>query len=116
LAGGFHQRAVHVDGGQVEEGVGLPLPDALANLVEDRLQRVNGRRREAAAEVASGGWIGDTAGAEGVEKIGVVATQFDVFEVAAAAKGIVSDVEDMIGLGFYTFLGFSRAAGGASCG
>src|SRR5262249_19828493 len=83
--------------GQVEEGVRLPLPDTLADLVENILQRLNVRRREAAAEVARSRRIGNAAGADGIEKVGVVATHFDILEVAAVAQRVVSDVEHVIG-------------------
>ncbi len=59
LAGGGYQRAVHVDGGQGEEVIGLLPPDAPADVVEDVLQGVDVGRREAAAEVAGRGRVGD---------------------------------------------------------
>ena len=37
-------------------------------------------------------------GAEGVEEDGVVASQFDVLQAIAVAQGVVSDVENVIGL------------------
>ena len=55
-------------------------------------------RREAAAEVAGGGGVGDAAGAQGVEEDLVVAAQFDVLEAGAVAQGVVGDVEDVVGL------------------
>ena len=54
--------------------------------------------REAAAEVARGGRIGDAAGAQGIEEDFVVAAQFDVLQAGAVAQGVVGEVEDVIGL------------------
>ena len=56
------------------------------------------RRREAAAEVARGRRIGNAAGPDGIKEVDVVATHFDIFEVAAVAQRVVSDVENVIGL------------------
>ena len=98
LAAGFHQGAVHVDDGYVEEGGGLLLPDALANLVESRLQGVDVGLGEAAAEVTGSGRVGDTAGAKGIQEIDVVAAQLHVLEVAALAENVVGEVEYVIGL------------------
>jgi hypothetical protein len=36
--------------------------------------------------------------ADGIEEVDVVATHFDIFEVAAVAQRVVSDVENVIGL------------------
>src|SRR5437660_12143691 len=85
LAGRFHQSPVHINRGQLEERVGLLLPDALADLVEDSLQRGDVRLGEAAAEVAGRSRVRDAAGAQSIEKIHIVAPQFDVFETAALA-------------------------------
>ena len=54
--------------------------------------------REAAAEVAGRGGIGNAARAEGIEVILVVATQFDVLQAGAVAQGVVGDVENVIGI------------------
>jgi hypothetical protein len=97
LAGGGDRRAAHVDGGQVEEGVGLPLPGALADLVEDILQGVEARRGEAAAEIAGRRGVRDAAGAQGIKEGLVVAAQLDVVEAAALTRGVVGDVEGVVG-------------------
>jgi hypothetical protein len=98
LAGGSYQRAVHVDRGQREEVVGLLPPDAPADVVEDVLQGVDVGRREAAAEVAGRGRVGDAAGAQGVEKHFVVAAELDVLQTGALTQGVVGDIEHMIRL------------------
>ncbi len=54
--------------------------------------------REAAAEVAGGGGVGDAARAEGIEEGVVVAAEFDVLEAGAVAQRVVGDVEDVVGL------------------
>ncbi len=98
LAAGCHQRAVQVDRGQVEEGVGLLSPEALPHGVEDVLQGVDVGRREAAAEVAGRGRVGDTAGAQRVEEHLVVAAQLDVLQTGALAQGVGGEVEDVVRL------------------
>ena len=55
--------------------------------------------REASAEIACGGGIGDALGTEGIEEVDIVAAQFDVLQTIAATEGIEGDVEDMIGVG-----------------
>jgi hypothetical protein len=60
-------------------------PHLEADGVESILQRVDvGGAAEAPTEVAGGGGVGDTAGAEGVEEGFVVATEFDVLQTGAA--------------------------------
>src|SRR5262249_34114652 len=49
-------------------------------------------------EVARGRRIRNAARADGIEEVDVVATHFDIFEVAAVAQRVVSDVENVIGL------------------
>ena len=53
--------------------------------------------REASAEIARGGGIGDALGAQSVEIIDIVASQFDVLQAIAVAQGVEGEVEDMIG-------------------
>src|ERR1700722_455864 len=96
FAGGADQRAIGIDAGLVEEGVGLPGPGALADVVDGVEQRVHIVGLETAAEVASGGRIGNAAGAQGIEEDFVVASQFDVFEAGAVAKGVVGEIEHVI--------------------
>ena len=97
-AGGRDQGAVHVDGGQVEEVVGLLGPDAaVACRRRCRCSVSTSVAREAAAEVAGGGRVGDAAGAEGVEEVLVLAAQFDVLQAGAVAQGVVGEVEHVIG-------------------
>jgi len=55
-------------------------------------------RREAPAEIAGRGRIGNAAGTQGVEEDLVVAAQFDVLQTGAVAQGVVSEVEDVIRL------------------
>lgn len=97
LAAGGDERAVHVDGGLIEESGGLCGPDALADGVGDVMQDLQVRLLEAAAEVAGGGGVGEAAGAEGVEEGFVAAEQFEIFQAGAAAQGVVGEGEDVIG-------------------
>ena len=53
---------------------------------------------EAAAEVAGGRGVGQTAGPEGVEERFVVSAEVDVLQSGALAEGVVSEVEDVVGL------------------
>ena len=51
-----------------------------------------------AAEIAGRGGVGDPAGAQGVEVDAFVAPQLQVFETGFVAKGVVGDVQDVVGL------------------
>lgn len=55
--------------------------------------------REAPAEVAGGGGIGNALGAEGVEVVDVVTPPLEVLQAVAVTQGVEGDVEDVIGLG-----------------
>ncbi len=82
-----------------KNAVRLPGPDLQADVVEDVHAACGcSASREAAAEIAGGGRIGDAAGAQGVEEDFVVAAQFDVLQAGAVAQGVVGEVEDVIGL------------------
>ena len=63
-------------------------------MMSSRFRDVGGL--EASAEVAGRGRIGNAVGAESVEEDLVVATQFDVLQAIAVAKGVVGEVEDVI--------------------
>ena len=98
LAGGLDQKAVHVEDGAVEEGVGLLGPDAPTHLVHGVLQPADRRLVEAAAEVAGGGRVREAAGAQGVEEDLVVAAEFEVLQTGAVAQGVVGEGQDVVGL------------------
>jgi hypothetical protein len=97
LAIGRHQRAVHVDLGPLEERGGLAGPGLPTRVVEDLLQGGDVGGAEAAAEVARSGRVGETAGAESVEEVGVGAAEFEVLQAGAVAQGVVGQSEDMVG-------------------
>ena len=99
LAGGGHQGAVGVEDGLVEETGGLVLPDADADLIEDVLQEVDVGHGEASAKIAGGSGVGNALGAEGIEKVDIVAAQFDVLQTIAVTQGVEGEVEHMIGFG-----------------
>jgi hypothetical protein len=96
LAGGRHQKAVHVQDGLPEEGGGLVGPYAQAGVVENVEQRVNVVLGKPPTEIAGGGGIGDAACPQGVEEHLIVAEQFQVFQTGAATQGQVGQGEDMI--------------------
>ena len=99
LAGGLDQRAVHVDDGLVEERRPAARPRPCRRVSSKMSCRVSmSSAREAAAEVAGGGGIGDAACAQGVEEDLVVAAQFEVLQAGAVAQGVVGEVEDVVGL------------------
>ncbi len=98
LAVGSDQRAVHVDGGPVEERPGLLGPDFVSGLVDGGLESVDVRLAESSAEVASGGGIGDAACPESIEEGFIVAAEVDVLKAGAVAQSVVGDVEDVVGL------------------
>ena len=76
--GGLHQRAVHSDDGLLEEAVGLLGPDLQARVIEDVEQREDVGLLEAAAEVAGGCGIGETAGAQSIEEDLIGAAEFEI--------------------------------------
>ena len=73
------------------------LPDADADVVIDVLQAVDAGRIEAPAEIASRGGIGNALGAQGVEIVDIIASQFDVLQTLATAQRVKGEVENMIG-------------------
>jgi hypothetical protein len=81
-----------------QEGGGLLPPDLGPFAVDDRQEGVDVGGTEAAQEVAGGGRVGDTLGAEGVEVRLVVTQQFEVLDSLAAGQEVVSEVEDVVGL------------------
>jgi hypothetical protein len=91
LAGSLDQEAVHVEDRPVEEVVGVLGPHAHADVVGQVLQPAEGGLVEAAAEVAGGGRVGESPGAQGVEEDLVLATEFEVLQAGAAAQGVVSE-------------------------
>ena len=95
---GGDERAVDVEDGLVEEAGGLLLPELDPRLIEDVLEGLDVLGREATAEVAGGGGVGDAVGAEGVEEDDIIASQFDVVEAGAVAEGVVGEVQDVVGL------------------
>jgi hypothetical protein len=98
LPGGLHQRAIHVDDGPLEKLGRLLGPDPRAHAMNDVLQLADGFLGEAAAEVARGGRVGDTLGSKGVEKVFILAPQFQVFQAGAIAQHVVSEDRDVIRL------------------
>src|ERR1700683_5790153 len=77
-AGGLGQGAVEVDGGAGEEVVGLLGPDTPSRVVEGVDQRFDVAVREASAEVAGRGGVGDATGAQSIQKVFVGGAQVDV--------------------------------------
>ena len=98
LAGGDHQRSVHVDRGPVEELRGLPGPHVQPSVVDGCHQRADVSLGKAAAEVAGRGGVGNPLGAQRVEEDLVVAPQFDVFQPNAVAHRVVGQIQHVIRL------------------
>ena len=97
FAGGLGVRAVHVDGGAIEERLGLFGPDFEPGRVDGVLEGINVWPSEASAEVAGSGGIGDAAGTEQVEEGVVVAAEVDVLEAGALTECVVGKVENVVG-------------------
>src|SRR5512135_3185072 len=95
---GGDQRTVDVEHGLVEELGWLLSPELEPGLIEDVLEDLDVLGREAPAEVARGGGVGDAVGAEGIEEDDVVASQFDVVEAASVAQRVVGEVQDVVTL------------------
>jgi hypothetical protein len=98
LARGGDQGAIHIDHGTVEESIGLIGPHTHTRLIDEVDQGEDAAAREAAAEVACGGGVGDTASAQGVEEVHIVAAEVQVLQAGAAAHGVVGDSENVIGV------------------
>jgi hypothetical protein len=98
---GAHQGTVGVDAGLLEKIVRLLFPKLHPRVIEDVLEDVDFVRAEASAIIAGRGGIGNALGAEGIEKGGVVAAQFDVLETRAVAQSVHGEVEDVIGVGIW---------------
>src|SRR5262249_61459986 len=62
------------------------------------LQLADGGLVEAAVEVAGGGWVGDPAGAQGIEEDLIGAAEFEVLQAGAVTQGVVGEGEDVVGL------------------
>src|SRR5512147_1082109 len=77
---GSDERAIDVEDGLLEELGGLLLPDLDACQIEGVLEDLDVLSREAPAEIARAGGVGDAVGAEGVQEDEVIAPQFDVVE------------------------------------
>ncbi len=73
LTSRLDHRAVGLNDGFVEKLVRLLLPDFLSCLIEDVHQTMNGTAVEAAAEVSSGRWVGNTLRPQRIEVVLVVA-------------------------------------------
>jgi hypothetical protein len=97
LGVGRHQSTVCIEDGAVEKVTGLMPPDADANVVIDILEGVDVSDVKTPAEVTCGSGIGDTLGSKGVEEVDVIAAKFDVLEAIAVAKGVVGEIENVIG-------------------
>lgn len=99
LAVGRHQRTVDVDtSGALRQRCRLLAPQRHSRVVDRMGQPIDIVRREATAEVASGGRIGDGFDAQGIEEHLVVAPQLDVLQGPAPAKHVVRDVQDVVRL------------------
>ena len=84
-AGGYLD-AIGVQYGFCEEVLRLLLPDLHANLIVDILKGGNITLSEPPAEITGSCWIRDTLSADGIQKIDVIATQFDILQAITIAQ------------------------------
>ena len=96
-AGGLHQGTVHVHAGFLEEGFRLLIPNAQAGVIAEVEQDINVRGREAPAEVAGGGGVGEALRPQGVEEDFVLPPEFQGLQAGAATEGVIGDGQDVIG-------------------
>ena len=96
LAEGRRQRAVGVDHRPLEECRRLELPDAQAHLVDRVHQRLDVRDLESPAEVALGGRVGNTLGAQGVQVRLLIALKLDVLKAGASDENVVGEVQHVV--------------------
>jgi hypothetical protein len=74
----------------------LLCPDTEAGIIDDVHQDLDVGWGEAPAEIARGGGVGNSLGAQGVEIDLVVAPKFKVFDPLAAGEDVEGDVQDMV--------------------
>ena len=81
-----------------KNAAGCSRPDAEPGLVDGVHQVEDVAQAEPAAEVARGGRVRDSLGAQGVEVDLVVAPQLEVLDPGAAGQDVEGDIEDVVGL------------------
>src|SRR5205085_5354984 len=96
LAGGFNQKAIHVDDGLLEESGRLARPDLNTRIVEDVLQDADAGPVKASTEIPCRGRIRDTACAQGIEEDLVVAENFQIFDTSAATQRQIGQGEHVV--------------------
>ncbi len=89
--------AIHINDELVEERSRLLGPHPPTGGIKGPEQGVNSRRVEAAAEIASGGRIGDALGANRVREDLILTTQFEILQTRAATQDVVGNGQHMIG-------------------
>jgi hypothetical protein len=72
-------------------------PDADAYVVDEVLQKSDGRLVEAAAEVARGGGIREPTSTQSIEENLVLAAVLQILQTGAVAEDVVREREDVIG-------------------
>src|ERR1700722_19502460 len=82
-------RTIGLDNGVLKESCGLLLPDEQAFVVDDLHQGCDALGLETPEKIASGGGVRDTLGAQGVQKVLIVAEQFEVRQGGSADQGVV---------------------------
>ena len=97
LAPGRGDGAVGVDDGLSEELAFLLFPDLEARLVDDLHEQQHLRVvLEAAAEVAGRGRIGNSLGAQGIQRGLVGAEEFEVFDAGSAGQDVVGQAQHVV--------------------
>jgi hypothetical protein len=91
-------RAVGIDLSLREETSRLPLPNLQPRLIEGSVESGDVRQTKSPTEIARGGGVGNSLGAQGIEVCLVLTAVLDVFQAPAVAEGIESDIEDVIRL------------------
>jgi hypothetical protein len=99
LTTGFDHCAVALDNRQVEETVGVLLPDLQPRFMKSVHQILNLPFTEPSAEVPRRCGIGNALSSQGIEIRFIVASQFEMLQAGSSGEPVESNVEDMIGFG-----------------
>ena len=97
LAVSFHHRAVAFDDGQVEEAVGLLLPDFQTRFMQSVHQLLNLSFTEPSTKIAGRCGIRNPLSSQSIKIRFVVSSQLKMFQTGASSEQVESNFEHMIG-------------------
>ena len=93
----FHHRAVAFDDGQVEEAVGLLLPDFQMRFIQSALQFLYVSFTEPSTKIAGRSGIRNPLSSQSIKIRFVISSQLKMFQTGASIEQVESNIEHMIG-------------------